>query len=242
MSREEREAYAREIAKGIREKELRYKQLSLDIQKLELSGVDGLVLSSIAGKVSLSNDPEFAQNGEVIIEVRGGSGLHISSVLGELDLERYPVGTELQGFSYQMGELVTARVAAISTMPLTTNYTDGGSTNSSGYLVVMEIVGDVIPSLGEYLDFSSHSPMVESTTICLHEAYISEVDGVSYVFVDRDGVLKREAVTTGKRFDSFVELVESNLTMEDYIAFPYDKNCKDGAPTQIKDESAFYGW
>ena len=126
-------------------------------------------------------------------------------------------------------------------MPITTNYSNGGNTNSSGYLAVLEIVGDEQPSLNAYIEFSSYQSLSATGEIYLHEAYISETDGQSCIFVMRGDVVRREQVKTGKRIDSYIELIGSDLTMDDYLAFPYDKNCKDGAPAKISDSNAYYG-
>lgn len=242
MSREEREEYARELAKGIREKEVQYKQLTLDICKLELSGTDGVVYSTIEGTVAVANDPASINDGETIIEVRGGSGLKIASVVSETELKKYPVGTELEGMSGMSGIMVTVRVSSVSSMPVTTRYDNGGNPNSSGYMVVMDFVSEELPNVGDYIEFSSYVPLSETGAIYLHEAYIGEVDGEDCIFVMRGDVVKKVVVNTGKRIESYIELIDSDLTGEDYIAFPYDKNCRDGAPAEIKENSNYYGW
>ncbi len=241
MSTAERQAYAQEIAKKIREDETKYRQLGLDIQKLQLSGANGILYCTVAGTVSTVNEPDSVSNGDTIIEVRGGTGIHIVSILSEMDLDKYPVGTELEGFSYESGITVTVRVASVGTMPVTTSYSNGGNTNASGYLAVMEIVGEEQPALSEYIEFSSFQPLSETGEIYLHEAYIREIDGLNYIFVMRGDIIRREQVTTGKRIDSYIELIGSSLTMDDYLAFPYDKNCKDGASAKIADDDIYYG-
>ncbi|MDD3400331.1 MAG: hypothetical protein PHT58_01685 [Eubacteriales bacterium] len=242
MSREEREAYAREIAKGIREKEVLYQQLSLDIRKLELSGIDGIVYSTMEGTVSTINDPSSVSDGDLIVEVRGGSGLHVEAIIGEMELSKYPVGSELTGYSYDSGSNVTVRVSSVSTMPVTTNYSNGGNSNSSGYLMIMEVVGEETVSNGAYIEFSGYTPLSEEGTVYLHEAYIIEVDGEDYIFVMQQDVVERVKVKTGKRVDQYIELIDCDLTVDDYIAFPYDKYCKDGAPAKVQSESSSYGW
>lgn len=243
MSRAEREAYAREIAKGIREDELRYRQLLLDIEKAERSGLDGILFSEVNGTVMNVVYPEDAQNGDALIEIRGGTGLHISVIVGEDELMNYPVGTELTGFSYMMGENVTARVTKVGTMPISTNYSGSGNPNSSGYLLVLDIIGDVVPGVGEYIEFSDYSSLYEQGTIYLHEAFIREIDGESCVFVADGDVLVRRVVKTGSRMNAYVELLGAPVLPEDRIAFPYDKNCKEGNPVQdAKSEFYYYGW
>ncbi|MDO4565278.1 MAG: hypothetical protein Q4C04_06660 [Clostridia bacterium] len=240
MSRAEREEYARQVAAKIREKELRYRQLSHDILKLELNGMDGIVYSSIDGVVTNAKDPAGLSTGDVVLEVRGGSGCHISCVIGESELSQYPEGTILEGFSYDSGTEVTAQVLEVGTMPISTNYSTNGSPNSSGYMIVLEVLDDLTLNIGEYIEFSSFEPLSEQGMIFLNSAFIREIDGRDCIFVVRDGVLRQETVTTGKRVDSYVELIDCNLTSEDYIAFPYDKHCRDGAPYELAENEPYY--
>jgi hypothetical protein len=242
MSRAEREAYAREIAKGIRDDELRYRQLLLDIEKAERSGLDGIQFSEINGTVITAVQPQDVQSGNPLIEIRGGTGLHISVMVGEDDLQNYPVGTELTGFSYMMGQNVTARVSKVGTMPISTSYSGSGNPNSSGYLLVLDVVGDVVPGVGEYIEFSDYSALFEQGTIYLHEAFIREIDGETCVFVAQDGVLKKRVVKTGSRMNSYIELLGAPVLPEDRIAFPYDKNCKEGNPVEDAKSDVYYGY
>ena len=242
MTKQEREARAAEIASSIREDELRYRQLLLDIEKAERSGLDGILFSDINGTVTQVVQPEGAAEGDVILEILGGTGLHISVIVGEDELSDYPVGTVLTGFSYQMQDTVTATVTKVDTMPISTSYSGSGNPNSSGYLMVLDIIGDVVPGVGEYIEFSSYSSLYEQGTIYLHEAFLREIDGTTYVFAaNADNVLVKYAVKTGSRQNEYVELVGSPITPEDRIAFPYDKNCKEGNSVEDAKGSMFYG-
>ena len=241
MSKAEREAIANEIAKGICEDELKYRQLVLDIEKAQRSGLDGILYSEVNGTVMQTAEPDQAETGATLIEIRGGTGLHISAIIGEDVLSDYPVGTELTGYSYQMQQNIRARVAKIGTMPISTNYSSSGNPNSSGYLLVLDIIGDVIPGIGEYIEFSNFSSLYEQGTIYLHEAFLREIDGETCVFAAKDGVLEKRVVKTGSRMNDYVELLGSPITPEDRIAFPYDKNCREGSPVEDAKDGVYYG-
>ena len=233
MSRSERQAYAQQIAQQIRDDELRYSQLSLDIFKLQSGAQSGIVRSPISGTVT-TVAPQ-AGEGDLLLEVKGGSGIHIVCILGETDLDKYPVGTEMTGYCYDTGDNVNARVSFVSPMPVTDTYSNGGNPNSSGFMVQLEVLDDTQLTLGAYVEFTSLEPLSKSGTIFLYEAFVREMDGQDYIFVDRDGVLRREQVHTGRRVMEYIELVGSDLTAGDYIAFPYGKTVRDGAVTTITD-------
>lgn len=237
LSKADREALAQSIAKDIREKEVQYRQLGLDIQKLQMQGAEGLLFATVNGTVKEVNDYETTATGEVLISVEGGTGLYVMMVLGEMDLDKYPVGTEVTGYSYDSNQDVTARVRKVNTMPLTTTYYSGSSSAlNSGYLIELDIVGDIELRVGEYIEFSGYQSFADSGAIYLNAAYIREIDGEDCIFIARDGVLVKEKVKTGKRVYSYVELIGSTLTAEDYIAFPYGKKVREGAPVKIPEE------
>lgn len=236
LSKADREALAQSIAKDIRNKEVQYRQLGLDIQKLQMAGAEGLLLSEINGVVTSVNDYESTPSGEVLISVQGGTGLYIVLILGEMDLAEYPVGTEMTGYSYDSGQDVSARVRKVNKMPLTTSYYGSTGNNNSGYLVELDILGDTVLQAGEYVEFSGYQSTEDTGAIYLDAAYIREIDGEDCIFIARDGVLVKEKVNTGKRVYSYVELIDSSLTMEDYIAFPYGKTVREGAPVRIPEE------
>ncbi len=236
MSRQERLAYVEQLAQQIRDGEHSYKQLTHDIEQLSATASNGTVASTIDGVVSkLTPD---AKAGETLLEIRGGSGKSIiSCMLGETELTKYPLGTELTGFSYDIGQSVTARVTYISPMPVTDSYSNGGNPNSSGYTMLLEVQGDVELPLFSYVEFTSFEPLSKSGAIYLYEAFVREIDGQDCIFVARDGILKKVQVHTGRRTMEYIELVGSDLTREDYIAFPYDKGVRDGANVKVTDST-----
>ena len=234
MSWAERRAYVQELAQQIRSEEIRYRQLCHDIDLLTASAENGTVTSTIDGVVSRM-DPA-AKAGEPLLEIRGGSGKNvISCMLGETELDKYPVGTELTGFNYEIGDNVTARVTYVSSMPVTESYSSGGNPNASGYTMLLEVQGDLELPLYSYVEFTSFEPLSKPGAIYLYEAFVREIDGQDCIFVVRDGVLKKEQVHTGRRTMEYIELIGSDLVREDYIAFPYGKNVRDGASVVITD-------
>lgn len=236
MSRAERLAYAEYLAQQIRDDELQYRQLCHDIELLIAStGQNGTIYSTFNGVVATLN-PQ-AKTGETLLEVRGGSGKNvIRCLIGETELTKYPLGTELTGYSYDLGENVTARVTYVGNMPVTDNYSNGGNPNSSGYIMLLEAVGDAELPLYSYVEFTSFEPLSKTGAIYLYEAFVREIDGQDCIFIVRDGYLKKVQVHTGRRTMEYIELVGSDLTSEDLIAFPYGKNIRDGAPVEVVED------
>ena len=62
------------------------------------------------------------------------------------------------------------------------------------------------------------------------------VDTLKMLRKDNDGRLEKQYVQTGSiLWGSYVE-IKSGITVDDYIAFPYGKNVKDGAATVVSED------
>mgnify|MGYP006945409871 CR=1 FL=1 len=79
--------------------------------------------------------------------------------------------------------------------------------------------------------------------VYLENPFLRTEAGRSYVYVrGADGPLEQRFVTTGKSlWGSYTEILEG-LGEEDFIAFPYGKNVKHGAPAEEKDISELYSY
>ena len=67
--------------------------------------------------------------------------------------------------------------------------------------------------------------------------------GRSYVFVQgKNGRLEKRYVTVGKSLWGSYTEIRSGLSETDYIAFPYGKNVKEGAPTVEGDRNDLYNY
>lgn len=232
MTREEREALIRETAKQIRDAELEYKQLKLDLQRLTLEGADGYIRATIDGTVSKAEDPSTLSNGELMIAVKGSEGFYVRCIVDEMNLDKVKVGTVLTGTCYDTGTNCTGRVTEIDTVPITTNYYRGGNSNNSGYAMRIYIEDGEQLQAGQYVEFRLQQDESAAAALYLSQAFVREIDGVSYVFVARDGRIRQEEVKPGKVMYGYVELVGTTLTEEDMIAFPYNKDVHDGAPVK----------
>ena len=95
---------------------------------------------------------------------------------------------------------------------------------------------------GNYVNVQ-YSTGEAASGIYLEKAFLRTEQGRSFVYLrGADGLLEKRFVTTGKTlWGSYVE-IKSGLTAEDYIAFPYGKTVKSGAPTAEKDLSSLYGY
>ena len=68
-------------------------QAQVDVKKLESQGADGVLKSTVSGVVGTVGDPAVLADGEVLLDIAGGSGYVIRAVVGELSLEKLAVGS-----------------------------------------------------------------------------------------------------------------------------------------------------
>ena len=158
--------------------------MKLDLQNLQLRSADGYIRAAIDGVVGKVNDPAELADGELLLSVKGSEGFYVRCIVGELDLNKISVGTELTGFSYDSGMNCTGRVVEVGSVPATNRYYSGGNPNVSGYAVRIFIEDGTGLQAGQYVEFSMQSGAEEEDStgaLYLHQAYVREMDGANYI-------------------------------------------------------------
>ena len=79
--------------------------------------------------------------------------------------------------------------------------------------------------------------------IVLSKAFVRTEDGVSYVYKDDNGVLKKQIVKVKENVNGGAYVfVSVCLSMDDKIAFPYSKSIKEGMKTKEGSLDTFMGY
>ncbi len=215
------------------------KQNKLDLEKARLALKNSTVLSTVDGVVRTLTDLDTAAaSNQPFLVVTGAEQYYVTGVLSEGLLGSVQPGDTVTVNSWENGMTYTAQVVSISDYPLEagSNYYYGtGNPNSSSYEFVAVLGAENDTSTlrnGMYVDLTlSVQEGVEADGgLYLDKAYLREDEGGSYVMkVSRENRLEKTYVSTGKTIysGSYVE-IRSGLTTEDYIAFPYGTDVKDG--------------
>ena len=234
MTKEQKQQKAQELAKKIREAEVELKQLRFDVQTLQQRGVDGYVRAEIDGVVSAVNDPAELSNGATMIAIKGSQGFYVRCGVSEMSLPILTTGQTVSGMVLDTGLPCTGVISEIASVPSSAVSYSGGNNNASEYMVTVKISDNVAVQPGQYIQFTPDKGEEKNgNALYLYEAYVREIDGVKYVFKATDGKLEQVAVRTGKVLYGYVEILDHALTQEDYVAFPYGKDVKAGAPVKI---------
>lgn len=244
---------AAQLATAIRDKKQEIKKLNLDLRKAQMklsedqaSLNDGIVYAKRDGIVRKVSDPANPpQDGSAFLEVASGTGLYVSGFVSELMLDKVNIGDTVSGYSWNDGETYTATITSVDSYPTSNGYYNGsGNPNVSYYGFEAYIENSSKLSSGDYLDLTIGGSSDDSSSIWISRAYVRKDGKDYYVMKEENGKLKKQVVQIGSiAYGEYMEILDG-ITMDDYLAFPYGKNVKEGKSVQISDGSeggAYYG-
>ena len=205
---------------------------------------DGNVYAEIDGKVvSVLTEEEARQQNQPLLKVSGGGGFYVEGSVSELDKEALKLGQEVTVNDWNTGNVYTGEVVSIGDFPLEGDNWNGlGNPTASYYPFKAFVTEDADLRAGSYVSMS-YSTSAAARGIYLEKPFVRTEKGESYIYVrGADGNLERRTVQLGKLlWGSYYEIL-SDLSEEDFLAFPYGKHVKPGAPTVESDLSALYGY
>jgi len=228
----------------IKEQTEKLKMAESEYQIMERELGDGNVYAEIDGKVvSLLTEEEARANQQPMVKVSGGGGFYIEGSVSELEKEKLKLGQEVTVNDWSSGGIYTGEVVSIGDFPSDSDNWNGMGNPTASYYPFKAFVGeDADLQAGSYVSMS-YSTASGEQGIYLEKAFVRTEKGSSYIFVrGADGRLEKRNVKVGKvLWGSYYEIL-SPLGEEDFLAFPYGKQVRDGAPTVESDLSALYGY
>ena len=244
---------AEDIAKFVSAKQqeiqttqLELRQAKLELEKMEAELNNDKVISTMDGVVTMVNDLETASidSSEAFLKVSAGGGYYVTCYAGELDLEDIQVGQTVDVFAYNSGEMCEGVIKEISQYPAEQmNYYYSGNTNVSYYPYEIFIDDSVTLENGESVSVTRRDTQTETKGFYLYNMFIRTENGTSYVYKQaEDGALTKQIVRTGASLWGSYTQILSGITPDDYLAFPYGSNVKEGASTELKEINELYGY
>lgn len=225
--------------------ELDVRESDLEILKLEKKVSKQVVYSKLDGTVSYVGDPiTGTYDGEGFVTVESEDGFYVTGAVSELMLDQVEEGTILNCSSYESGSF-EAEVINVSEYPISSSsYYGSGNPNVSHYLFSATISDkSLMLTDSEWLNITLQSDVPQAGSIVLPKAFVRTEDGVSFVYKDDNGVLKKQILDVGGNTDGgYSVLVNGGITREDKIAFPYGKTVQDGAITKVGTLDELYGY
>ena len=226
----------------IKDTELQIKVERVKYERLKLEKNNGIVTAAIDGVVKTVNTADDARfNGQPFIVISAGGGYYITSSISELSLEKVAIGQSVIIESWMNPGTSEGKIVNISEFPTTSSYYYGGENpNVSYYPITIEVNEDATLQSGEYVSVQ-YDATETSDGIYLPTPFVIYENSKNYVYVmDNNGRLEKREVPVGRIFyGSMVEL-QGGISEDDYIAFPYGKNVKQGSKAEPSDLSTLY--
>lgn len=219
--------------KEIRDYQLDIKEANLEIKDIQKKLNNQTIKSTLNGVVKTVGDPDKESNdGQPLIQVVSSEGLYVKGTVSESQLDKLKVGSTLSGYSYENGVSFTAEVREVSPYP-SDNGQDGA--NASSYPFTAYIADASGLSNNSWAELT---PMDDGEGqgdgIYIQKPFVRTEDGQYYVMKDDGtGHLTKQVVQIGGILYGYSYQITDGLSMDDKIAFPYGKDVKEGAKTEV---------
>lgn len=244
-----------ELAEAVQRQEERLADLRLDLKQSELkirstekAVEEGAVLAKISGVVKKAGDPSNPPgDGSAFLQVASTEGMYIRGGISELLLDQIREGDLVNVSAGQSGTCCQAEIREISPYPDESGMFSGiyGAVSASMYpfiAYVSEGGGTLISQEWVQMDAAGSGMEQPSDALYLWKAFILEEEGRQYVYLrDEKGKLRKREITTGRRVGEGCEVL-SGVSWEDWLAFPYGKEVRNGASTREGAMSELYGY
>ena len=244
-----------ELAEAVQRQEERLADLRLDLKQSELkirstekAVEEGAVLAKISGVVKKAGDPSNPPgDGSAFLQVASTEGMYIRGGISELLLDQIREGDLVNVSAGQSGTCCQAEIREISPYPDESGMFSGiyGAASASMYpfiAYVEEGGGTLISQEWVQMDAAGSGMEQPSDALYLWKAFILEEEGRQYVYLrDEKGKLRKREITTGRRVGEGCEVL-SGVSWEDWLAFPYGKEVRNGAATREGAMSELYGY
>lgn len=220
---------------------IKMSKAELAIMKKEAS--DGNVYAEFDGVVVSVLEPSNAKElNQPMLKITGGGGYYVEGAVSELELDSVQVGLTVSVNCWETGTIYTGTVTQIGNYPSEESESYSyGTSNVTYYPYKVFVDENADLQEGAFVNLTYETGGDEETVMYLENAFIRTEGKDSYVYVRNEaGLLEKRYIQVGACVDGYATPVYSGLTEGDYIAFPYDKNIREGAETVETAISALY--
>ena len=237
VMRQEKEKEIRDLDLTARMEKLRYESMKLEMGT-------AVVSATINGTVQELKTPDEALSSATpLMQISEGGTFFVTITLGEYERQNYKLGSVAVITSWlNYGYSTYGSLVSVSDEPVQDDYYGyygSGNPDVSKYEAVLAVPAEAKLQEGEWVGVSFRGDKSQNSDVMyLENAYIRDENGRSYVYIrNEQGLLQKVYVQTGTIQWGYTAILDG-LSEEDWIAFPYGKDVKDGTPT-YEDEDEY---
>lgn len=220
---------------------IRIGKAELAIMRKEAS--DGNVVAAFDGVVASVLNPGSAQTlGQPMVKVTGGGGYYIEGSVSETERDTIRLGQAVTVSNWGTGTSYAGTVTWIGAYPVEGEESSGQDQSESRYPYRVFVDEQANLQEGAFVSMVCHGGEETENILYVENAFLVTEGKHTFAWIrDVDGLLQKRLLRTGISVDGYATPVYDGLLSSDYIAFPYDKNIREGAPTQITGTDGLYG-
>ena len=175
-----------------------------------------------------------------MLKITGGGGYYVAGAVSELELDTVREGLEVSVNCWETGTVYAGVVTQVGTYPMEMPQAYG-QTNVTYYPYKVFIDENADLQEGAFVTLTYETGGAEQV-LYLENAFIRTEGKDSFVYVrNTEGLLEKRYIETGICTDGYATPVYSGLVEEDWIAFPYDRELREGMTTEEAQVDALYG-
>ena len=228
----------------LKEAELNLEAKEKDVARSEEMLTNVTVVSPVTGRITGIHENGYDSYGNPLayITIQQAGSFRIKGVLGELQRGGILEGSRMKIISRTDENQVWYGTVTLVDYESPSQGNDnnmyiGGMvdsmTSSSKYPFYVELDTSEGLLLGQHVYLEVDTGEEEAAALSIGSAFLCyEEDGTAYVWAEKNGKLEKRGVVTGE-YNYMLDTVEilQGLTEKDYIAFPDEELCVEGAPT-----------
>ncbi len=229
---------------NLKEAELNRKAKEAEVTAAQAILENADVVSPVTGRVQSINENGYDNYGNPLpyIAIQQAGAFRVKGIIGELQRGGITEGTRLKIFSRtDSSRSWTGTVALVdyespsqgSEMDMMYGMAVEETTSSSKYPFYVALDGTDGLILGQHVYMELETVQEETAGVAISAAFIVyDEAGNPFVWAEKRGKLEKRPVETGE-YDPMNDTMPilSGLTEDDYIAFPDETVCQEGAPT-----------
>lgn len=229
--------------------EIRELEFAIRIGKAELAimrkeATDGNVTADFDGVVASVLNPGSAETlNQPMIKVTGGGGYYVEGTVSETDRDTIQVGMAVTVSNWGTGTSYSGTVSWVGSYPVESVDSTGAESGVTYYPYRVFVDEQANLQEGAYVSMICHSGKENAKTLYVENAFLLTEGKDCYAYVrNEEGKLEKRLLKTGVSTDGYSTPVYAGLTSADYVAFPYDRDIREGAETVFSSADGLYGW